>query len=109
MPLPERRWPPQRPSARLEEDLGFFIPKLSFGAGGGAWVNSDSEKPAPVTGRVREGPELSIPARGMVIGGGDQGVGVVAVAAGDRAARAWEKEMRQFYLAAAGVSIFREI
>ena len=81
----------------------FFIPKLFFDGGGGAWVVSGGEKLAPVAGGVREGAGLSISAGPVVIGG---------VGGAWRLGR-WDTvsvgERCRFYLTAVGCTKFKEI
>jgi hypothetical protein len=75
--------------------------------GGGAWVVSGGEKPAPMAGRVREGAGLSIPA-GPVVIGGDGGAWRLHRRETVRRGRG-ERERHHFYSAAAGWGKFRKI
>ena len=53
----------------------FVIPKLFFATGGGAWVDSGGDSPAPAAGEVTEGCWLSILAGSEVIDAGGGGGG----------------------------------
>ena len=107
--MPESRWLPRRPLERLEKELrcgGFFHHQTLLWRG--QWCMGDFRRCKVGAGRVGEGVVLSIPAGRTVIGGGGRGKAwwLRRRETGDAG---WEKERRQFYSAAAGVSIFREI